>query len=91
MLAGMSGEDLLEWQAYAALEPFGEERADLRAGIIAATVANGLAGGRGKRFEARDFMPQFDRPRPTGAELGAKFALFAKAHNAAERRKKVRR
>lgn len=30
----MSGRQFLEWQAYAELEPFGEERADLRLAAI---------------------------------------------------------
>jgi hypothetical protein len=33
----MSGRELTEWMAYDSLEPFGDQRADLRAGIVAAT------------------------------------------------------
>ena len=52
-----------EWQVFAALEPFGEERADLRAGIVASVIANCLARGRGKpAFKPRDFMPRFKEP-----------------------------
>jgi len=60
--------------AYAAIEPFGEERADLRAGIIAATVANCLSRKKGKpAFKVDQFMPKFRPPTrrrwPTGDEL----------------------
>jgi hypothetical protein len=32
--------ELAEWAAYYQCEPFGEERADLRAGIVASVIAN---------------------------------------------------
>jgi Protein of unknown function (DUF4035) len=77
--------------AYASLEPFGEERADLRAGIIAMVIAE-VNRDRTKRpqpFTPQDFMPQFDRrfrePEPLSAadELTAKlkraFGQFEKA------------
>ena len=64
MLANMSNREFVEWQAYYGLEPFGEERADLRAGIVSATVAN-AAGGRGKGRAAKptDFMVDFSKAR----------------------------
>lgn len=63
MLARLPWRVWSEWQTFAALEPFGEERADLRAGIVAATIANYLARGKGKpAFKPRDFMPQFGKP-----------------------------
>ena len=56
---------------YAKLEPFGEERADLRAAIVAATIANANRGRRRRPFEVKDFMPRFDssRQRKTPAQL----------------------
>jgi hypothetical protein len=53
--------------AYASLEPFGEERADVRAGIIAAVIANANRD-RKKRpdpFTPADFMP-FVKREPAG-------------------------
>lgn len=47
-----------QWVAFYGFEPWGEERADLRAGIIAATVANAFGGGKAK---PQDYMPNFDR------------------------------
>jgi hypothetical protein len=52
-----------EWAAYFDVEPWGEERADLRAGIIASTVAN-VNRGRRKPFKPSDFMPEFTKPKP---------------------------
>ncbi len=47
--------------AYGQLEPFGEDRADLRAAIIAATVANANRDPKRQRrpFRVEDFMPRF--------------------------------
>jgi len=51
--------------AYYELEPFGEERADLRAAIIACTLAN-IWRGKGQRsLKPHDFMPDFDKPGKT--------------------------
>jgi hypothetical protein len=63
MLASMSSRLLSEWMVFAQLEPFGEERADLRAGIVASTIANANRDPKqqSKAFTAREFMPQFDQ------------------------------
>ncbi len=53
----LSDAELQEWMAFYRLEPFGEERADLRAGIVAATVANANRGKRGRVLKPTDFMP----------------------------------
>ena len=43
----------MHWQAYYALEPFGQERDNFHAGIIASTVANCHSK---KAWSAKDFM-----------------------------------
>lgn len=48
-----------EWRAFYRVFPWGERRADLRSGIIAAVVAK-TAGTKGAK--ASDFMVDFDRP-----------------------------
>jgi len=53
--------ELAEWMAYEELEPFGEARADMRAGIIAATFANVHRRKGARPFKPIDFMPKFDR------------------------------
>jgi flagellar basal body rod protein FlgC len=51
--------------AYYQLEPFGEERDDLRAGIVASTIANANRNPkkRARPFQAKEFMPRFDEER----------------------------
>ena len=63
MLARVTSRQLSEWGEYSKLEPFGEERADLRSAIIAATMAN-LWRGKGKPAKTEDFMPKFGVEQP---------------------------
>lgn len=51
----MPATELSEWQRFYVDEPFGEVRADLRAGIVAKTVAQMMGGNR--KVSAMDFMP----------------------------------
>ena len=53
----LSDAELHEWMAFYRLEPFGEERADLRAGIVASTVYNVNRGKKGRVLKPTDFMP----------------------------------
>lgn len=62
LLSRISSRELSEWMVYYELEPFGEERADLRAGIVASTVANVNRDPKKQKkpFAAQDFMPKFE-------------------------------
>lgn len=62
LLARMPARELDEWQAYARIEPFGEEREDLRMGTIASTIANTAFGRKkgSKAFKPSDFFPEFE-------------------------------
>ena len=57
MLASMSSRQLREWIEFSKLEPFGELHADLRAGIIAATIANSQRAKTQAPLGPQDFMP----------------------------------
>lgn len=64
----LTGQQLSEWEVYYHIEPWGEQRADFRAGQVCATVAN-YAGKRRMDDIApahpSDFMPSLDQePRP---------------------------
>jgi len=67
MLAGADIKLLYEWQAYYELEPFGQEREDIRAATICLTIANamGMKKRAGGQFKLDDFMPQFGKPEKT--------------------------
>lgn len=61
MLEQMPSRLFLEWVAYNNIEPFGETRDDLRAGIISATIANvNRDPKKGPPFTPQDFMPNFE-------------------------------
>lgn len=54
MLASIPAQVFLEWMAYAKIEPWGEVRADLRAGMVVATLHNLFT--KGPRRKAEDFI-----------------------------------
>lgn len=60
----IGSDEYAMWIAYNRLEPWGEERADLRSGIVAATVANQNIGKKQKPFSAAQFMPRFRARTP---------------------------
>ncbi len=60
MLAEMTSQQFAEWMAYSRLEPWGEERGDLRMGIVASTIANVNRPKGKKPFKPQDFMPSFE-------------------------------
>jgi hypothetical protein len=52
----MSSRELSEWIAFNAISPIGDERADLRSGIVASVMAN-CHRTKGQPFRPVDFMP----------------------------------
>ena len=54
----MSSVELSEWMAYDSMEPIGDIRADLRAGVVASTIANSNRDPKKQRepFSATDFL-----------------------------------
>lgn len=85
MLSELTAAQLQEWIAYSRVEPFGELRADLRAGIIAATQANCHRSKRSQAFKPEDFMPEFAQRKPermSSKAIASTLRQFATAHNA---------
>lgn len=63
---------------YNRLDPFGNERADMHAGIVAATVANAMGRKKGqKAYKAADFMPDFGKRRDRGMTSENMFAYVS--------------
>ena len=79
LLAEMDSAELTEWMAYEQVEPFGEWRADLRAGIIASTIANALRGRGSRPLTPEDFMPQFAPRAAQEMSVDETIAAFAAA------------
>lgn len=65
--AVLSYAEFQEWCLYYQIEPWGEDRADLRAGIVASTIANHAGKLRAEGTDPAlpaDFMPYLERPEP---------------------------
>ena len=58
MLEAMPAQLMDEWQAFFTLEPWGTEREDWRAGVVASTVANVSRSKKQKAYRPQDFMPK---------------------------------
>lgn len=57
LLDEISSKELTQWFAYFSIEPFDEQRGDIRSAIIAATVANVAPRKKGgKSYHPRDFL-----------------------------------
>jgi len=59
--ARLDGPELTEWAAYARLEPFGEERADVRSALICKVLADINRGEHDPPFALTDFLPRYDQ------------------------------
>lgn len=62
----MSSHEFTEWMAYYEIEPFGEERADLRQAMTTQGIYNTLQAQRKhpKWHKLDEFMPFKDKPEP---------------------------
>jgi hypothetical protein len=77
LLARISSEELTEWLAFYAIEPFGAEAGYFGHAITASTVANVNRRKGHKAMPIEDFMPKFERPKEQ--EQGIEGAInFAK-------------
>lgn len=68
--------------AFWKLEPWGDMRADLRAGIVAATIANAFRAKGHKAISPWEMMPKFGaekKPRQSIENQKAAFKAFARA------------
>lgn len=67
--ASMTAAEFGDWMALYAVEPWGEWRGDLQAGVVAATVANCNRGKDAPPFKPGDFIPRLaGDARETGPE-----------------------
>lgn len=66
LLDTMSSRELSEWMAYYELEPFGDERADLRQAMTTSAVHNSIQAQtkHPKWTKPEDFMPFSEKAQP---------------------------
>lgn len=85
MLRRMPSALLNEWMAFDEMEPFGEQRGDLRSALVAMTVANAQRGPKQKPFKLEDFLLRFEpveKRRQTWQEQHAIMRMMAEAMKA---------
>lgn len=58
LLQELDSHQIAEWMAYSQIEPFGEQEAFWRSGMMASTIANVNRGKNTKGFKPEDFMPK---------------------------------
>lgn len=72
----MDAREIAEWKAYYHLEPFGQDRQDAGAAIVAHTVAVTMGGAKDAR--PADFLPRFDGDGGTRRQSGADMLAAAR-------------
>lgn len=90
MLAEIPASLFHEWLEYFQRQPFGEERADLRAGIVSSAVVLAMTG---KKVKPSVFMPKFRRAtrRQTPEDVTRLMDAMMQSQNAAVGRRKRKR
>lgn len=80
LLARTDSRELSEWMAYYRLEPFGEFRADVRAGMVASTFANVHRKRGAQPFSPLDFLafPEPEPPKDMNTQVKEIFSAFAR-------------
>ncbi len=76
--------ELVEWQAYYAIEPFGAQRDDLRMALQTAAILNPFRSKGTPAINPIDLMPFLDAEKPKAQStesMAASFAMFAQGHN----------
>lgn len=56
----MDAREFGTWMAYYGVQPWGEQRGDLRSAIVAATIANSNPYRKGRNARVDEFMPFAD-------------------------------
>lgn len=64
----ISAREFAEWKAYLQIEPFGEDRDDIRSAIIACVIANCNREKGKPPFKISDFVPKFKNGQPMDDE-----------------------
>ncbi len=60
----MSAREFTQWEAFYLLEPFGDDRADLRNAILCSTIFNLLKGKKVTAKTPQEFMPFLKKKKP---------------------------
>ena len=81
MLAAMTAKELRDWEAYYQTEPFGEQRADLRNGILC-SLTDACHRTKGQPQPPSAYMPFVKSGKPQRQSIEDQKAIFARAQAA---------
>lgn len=92
LLRELTSWQITEWLAYYQIEPWGEERGDLRAGIVASVTANANRDPKHRKrpYTPQDFMPTWDPPEPASVDNMIRMVEMMNAALGGEDRRKKR-
>lgn len=68
----VSSSEFVEWQAFNNISPWGPERGDVLAAMIAWTTATSAHSGKGRRPKLRDFIPRWGEHTKAAATAQAR-------------------
>ena len=66
-----TSRQLADWLAFASIETFGDERADLRIAIMACNLTNRWLGKHEPGKKVTDFLPHYEIPEQTPEQMHA--------------------
>jgi len=80
----INAAEFSEWLMEYKLDPWGGDRADWRAAMIASTMCNIWSGSKNTTYKPADFMPQFNRSKrkKTTREMADAARAFCEAQAA---------
>ena len=87
MLACMTAKELRDWEAYYLTEPFGEQRADLRNGILCSLI-DACHRAKGQPQAPSAYMPFASGGKPQRQSIEEQKAIFVRAQAAWNRKAK---
>jgi hypothetical protein len=74
----VSSSEFVEWLAYDRISPWGPERGDVLAAMVAWTTASVGHSGKGRRPKLRDFIPRWSIGTSKAAATEQARALMAR-------------
>lgn len=81
----IDSREFAEWMAFGRIEPWGEERDDIRSAMLLQFLFNSFRGEKQKAAKLEDFLMRFDadgpRKKQTGVEMQNILKQFTAVHN----------
>ena len=82
MLASVGADELAEWEIFYRINPWGQTRHDLQAATIAREVNRTGFRASKNTPKLHNYMPDFDRRKPTLEQRAQQFAAWTAAAQA---------